>query len=84
MVALLVTRDLIEYRGLERQIQQGADDLARERAEFEAQIQSVEERAAEHARDGVASEDVRASADVEAQLQAAEDRVRAALAERDA
>lgn len=88
VVALLVTRDLTEFRDLERQVQQEAADRVRERTELEARIQSAEERAAsaapERDADGGSDEDVRGRTDLETQVQAAEQRASAALAERDA
>ena len=93
VVALLVTRDLTEYRGLEHQMQQEAAEHVRERAELELKIQAAEERTDSAAADGDAGreresrgteEDLRASADLEARIAAAEDRAGTALAERDA
>jgi hypothetical protein len=86
VVALLVTRDLTEYRGLEHQIQQEAAEHVRERAELEAQIQAAEKRAANAVADGdvghgrerlATEEDVRASTELEARVEAAENRAEA-------
>ena len=92
-VALLVTRDLTEYRGLEHQIQQEAAEHVRERAELEMKIQAAEERTAsavagrgaERGREGLAADESGPTrADLDARIEAAEARAESALAERDA